>query len=314
MLIHETTTDIRRAYARVLLNKLAAAAPTETGLPGRLVDLPGVPQQDYLLGLVDMLAFLGALDLSNDGLSIQPVSPQAGWLMLLLSDLIETQAPLVADWHSAGLMPVAETSHLFGRATNLLHALEQCRGYLLTNPAPIREVVAAIGILSRCEERGERRFLFVYDDDAGAWQLPGGRYEHTDVTTVATLFRELGEELGLVNLREHVDLTLHTLPLLTEIRESPTYGVLTKTLFHPFLVQLRDGLDLPASKSCWLREAELRADSTADGTPIAAKPLLRLLDDHSLNLKALFEHPDTTRPNGTVGAMREPPSPPASSP
>lgn len=284
-----TVASERRAEeACLLLDKLAAAAPTEAGQPGKLLHLEGLPGQDYFLGLVDALVFLGALELSRDGLSARPVSAQAGWLLRLLSDLIDTGQPLISDWHTAGLTLTDEPGPFLGKAGNLLRALEQRRSLVLSNPAPIREVEAAIAIVPRSAGPDGLRFLLTYDADARAWQLPGGRRNDRDATPLATLFRKLRDELGLSALDRRSVLRCQELPLVTEPRHSPSYGLLTQTRFHPFLLHLEQNLDLPLEKARWLSEAHLRQGLTETGERVAAEPLLRLLDEQKLKRAELL--------------------------
>ncbi|MCX7790905.1 MAG: NUDIX domain-containing protein [Chloroflexaceae bacterium] len=269
----------RRALACTLLDRLAAAAPTESGAPGQLVSLEESAGRDYLLGILDALTFLGALRQTADGLGASVVSPQAGWTLRLLNDLLDSGAPLIADWHSPGVTACQP----FRRSGDLLAALEARRREVLPQAAPVREVEAAVGVIARAEERDDPRFLLAFDADAGAWQLPGGRRARTDPSIEATLLRELHEELGLQRTRVPDDLTLRPLPPLIAVRDSPTYGVRTRTRFYPFVVTLHQGA--PAGEGVrWFGEAELRAGRGSDGRRIDAGPLLYLLERTDLDL------------------------------
>ena len=272
----------RRALACILLDRLAAAAPTESGAPGQLVYLEESAGRNYLLGILDALTFLGALRQTADGLGASVVSPQAGWTLRLLSDLLDSGAPLIADWHSPGV----NLCQPFQRPGDLLAALEARRREVLPQAAPVREVEAAVGVISRAEGRDERRFLLAFDADAGAWQLPGGRRTLNDPSIEATLLRELHEELGLRRTRVPDDLTLRPLPPLIAVRDSPTYGVRTRTRLYPFVVTLHD--DPPAGEGLrWFGAPELRAGRGSDGRRIDAGPLLSMLERSDLDLVAL---------------------------
>ncbi len=263
----------RRALACTLLDRLAAAAPTESGAPGQLVYLEESAGRNYLLGILDALTFLGALRQTADGLGASVVSPQAGWSLRLLSDLLDSGAPLIADWHSPGVT----VRRPFQRSGDLLAALEARRREVLPQAAPVREVEAAVGVISRAEGHDERRFLLAFDANAGAWQLPGGRRALNDTGIEATLLRELQEELGLRRIRVPNDLTLRPLPPLIAVRDSPTYGVRTRTRFYPFVVTLHH--EPPVGEGVrWFSEAELRAGRGSDGQRIDAGPLLSLLE------------------------------------
>ncbi|MGQ9927824.1 MAG: NUDIX domain-containing protein [Chloroflexaceae bacterium] len=271
----------RRALACMLLDRLAAAAPSESGAPGQLIYLEEGAGRDYLLGILDALTFLGALRQTADGFGASAVSPQAGWTLRLLSDLLDSGVPLIADWHSPGINLCQPLQH----PGNLLAALEARRREVLPQAAPVREVEAAVGVISRAEGCNDRRFLLAFDADAGAWQLPGGRRALNDPSIEATLLRELHEELGLRRTRVPDDLTLRPLPPLIAVRDSPTYGVRTRTHLYPFVVTLHD--DPPAGEGVrWFGAPELRAGRGPDGRRIDADPLLYLMERSDLDLVA----------------------------
>lgn len=270
------TSAARRALACTLLDRLAAVAPSEQGRAGRTVELEGAREQDYLLGFLDALALLGAVKLSDDGGCAAAVSPQAGWLLRILADILDTGAPLVADWEHAGLSHAESPTFPFGKATDLLASLDARRRELLPQAAPVREVEAAVALIARPDEHGARRLLCVYDEDARAWQLPGGRREVADPSVEATLLRELGEELGLPGLRVPRDLSFTRLMPLVSVRDSPSYGVRTRTRIYPFLVSLwrEPGA---AAETRWLGAGELLAGRTGDGHAVAAGPAVHEL-------------------------------------
>ncbi len=269
----------RRALACTLLDRLAAAAPAESGAPGQLVYLEERAERDYLLGILDVLSFLGALRQTADGLGASVVSPQAGWTLRLLSDLLDSGAPLIADWHSPGVA----VCQPFQRPGDLLAALEARRREVLPQAAPVREVEAAVGVIARAEGCDAPHFLLAFDADAGAWQLPGGRRALDDPSIEATLLRELHEELGLRRTRVPDDLILRPLPPLIAVRDSPTYGVRTRTRFYPFVVTLHH--EPPVGEGVrWFGDAELRSGRGSDGQRIDAGPLLYLLEHTDLDL------------------------------
>lgn len=277
----------RRALACTLLDRLAAAAPRESGAPGSFVSVEGEPRQEYLLGLLDVLAALGVVEQRDDGLSARAVSPLACWALRILCDIFSHGAPLVGDWHSAGRTAPADLRHPFARATDFLAALDRRRYELLPMAAPVREVSASVGVLPRHDQRGDTQFLLTYDHDARSWQLPGGRPAPGDATPRDTLRRELGEELGL-RPGELAELTLiDLLPALLHTRESPTYGPRSRTTFTPFLVLGAQAL--PADGDLrWVDEAEVRAGRTGDGARIAAEPLVFLLERPEFDLQRML--------------------------
>lgn len=289
MLLQERPALARRALACGLLDRLADAAPDEGGLPGRLVRLEDGARLPYQLGLLDALAALGAVELLEDDTAARVVSPLAGWALRLLSDLLDTGEPLVADWESPGLARQAGGQGPL-RAVELLAALDRRRYALLRDALPVREVRAAVGVISRREPGGERSFLLAYDADAGAWQLPGGRRELGERLPRQTLLRELREELGLgLALSEPEDLSLRELPVVLVVdRDSPTYGLRTRARFCPFLVQLHRELPALPGRARWVTLAEIEGGRTDDGQPVAAEPLLQLLAHRGLALGALL--------------------------
>lgn len=261
------------------LNDLIAAAPDEAGDPGRLVALDlSTPNGAYLLGLTQLLAALGALQLDRATLTIRIVSPQAGYLLRLLADLLRSSHPLVTDWTAEGLTTPGLLQHPFSTAVDLLAALDHRRRELLAEAPPLRTILAAAGLITRQQQDGALSYLLVYDGPAGAWQLPGGRYDHRDGSLRSTLLRELSEELGCGLLREPTDLLLSELtPELELVRDSPTYGLRTSTRFHLFAVELKRELPLLPGQLRWVREAEILAGRTADQQPVSVAPLLQLL-------------------------------------
>lgn len=283
-----TATAARRARACAMLDRLAAAAPVEDGGPGRPVAVEGDAAEGYLVGVLDMLAMLGAVRLSDDGRTARVVSPQGGWALRILSDIIDYGEPLVADWHTPGRTAAGEQRHPFGRATDLLAALDRRRYELLPGAAPVREVRAVVGVIPRRDPAtGAVQFLLEFDEAAGAWQLPGGRPEPGDQGPRDTLRRELGEELGVAPAQlDALDLA-DLVPLMVRIRESPTYGPRSRANFTLFLVRGAQGLAADGARLRWLAEAEVRAGSTADGQPVSAEPLAQILGRTGFELAAL---------------------------
>lgn len=283
-----TSRAARMGVACTLLDRLAAAAPGEDGSPGGFVTIEGEAGQDYQLGLLDLLAALGAVEQSGDGLGARVVSPLGGWFLRILCDLVDSGEPLVGDWHSPGRTAPAGLRHPFGKAADLLAALDRRRYDVLPQAAPVREVRAAVAVLPRHGPAGRPEFLLVYDRDAGAWQLPGGRPAPGDATPRDTLRRELCEELGLSPAAAGRLTLLDLLPALAHTRESPTYGPHSRTTFTPFLVLGGQGLPADGFVLRWAGEGEVRAGRAADGAPIAAEPLVFLLDHPGSNLEQLL--------------------------
>lgn len=79
----------RKALTCMLLDHLAAAAPSESGKPGRFVSVEGERAESYQLAILDVLTALGIVEQSNDGLSARPISPFAGSALRILCDIFE---------------------------------------------------------------------------------------------------------------------------------------------------------------------------------------------------------------------------------
>lgn len=285
---HRLPRADRGALAYKLLDRLAAAAPGESGAPGSFVSIEGERSEAYQLGLLDFLAAFGMIEQSDDGLCARPVSPLAGWALRIVCDIFDHGSPLVADWHSSGRTATAELRHPFARATDLLAALDRRRYELLPAAAPVREISASVGILPRNGPEGQLQFLLVYDADALSWQLPGGRPAPDDATASDTLRRELCEELALRPC-DIARLTLIDLfPTLLHTRESPTFGPRSRIAFTPFLVLGAQDLPADGGGLRWFGELAIRAGRADDGARIAVEPLVFLLDRPELNLRQLM--------------------------
>ena len=271
---------LRLTVLRDLLGCLGKAAPTEQGDAARLLrlELDEPMAQGYALAWCDMLSLVGALSLSDQSLAVR--TPLAGYFMQELRTLLDTPALLALDWSSEG---VGATPAQFA-GVDLLAVLERRRVALLPDAEPLRELEAALGVIER-HSGGERQVLLVWDAAASAWQLPGGRYELRDGTLRATLLRELAEELGCAPLTEGDGVQLAELGGPIEItRWSRTSGLLTRTRFQLFRVDLPADIPLLPDNARWFGEAELLAGRSADGQPIAAEPLLRLRETLSPEL------------------------------
>src|SRR6266545_4857283 len=93
----------------------------------------------------------------------------------------------------------------------------------------------------------------------------------------ATLLRELREELGLEQPALDGELRLTELGHpLTSARLSPTYGLLTRTVFRSYFVRLQHELPLVDGRR-WVSEAEALAGRTFNEETVSAGPLAWLL-------------------------------------
>jgi 8-oxo-dGTP pyrophosphatase MutT (NUDIX family) len=284
-------TDARTQRWELLclaLDRLSDAAPTECGGLAREVNLADLGADDYLVGLVDLLAALGAIEVLCEPLLVRVSSPNAGYMLRLLSDLIDTGAPLVRDWRRTEPTPRSKLLHPFGAASDLLRALELRRLELLPAAAPVREIKAVVGLIVRQAERGDRTYLLVWDAAAQTWQFPGGACERRDGEPSATLLRKLREELGLdtVVLLDDVSLTELGHPL-TDVQLAPAGGLRTKAILHSYIVRLRRE-PLLTTDVRWVSEAEVLAGRTLEGQCVSSAQLMQLLAHYSDELGTLL--------------------------
>lgn len=263
-------TVAHAARLRALLDALAAAAPTEDGRPARPVSGAQL-QGDYACGVIDLLSLLGAV-CQERGSGAGAVSVQAGWALGLLRELLDAGTPLIGDWQSGGVRP-ADAPPAPPRAPDLLAAIELRRQQVSPGAAPLRQVEAAVALISRRREGRTPEILLVYDQAARAWQLPGGRCEHSDATPEMTLRRELHEELRLPAPLQPGDIRLEAMPVVSDTRMSPTFGLLSCVTFHMYRVTLRQTC-LPLRPGVrWVSLGELEAGYAGSGENIAVRPL-----------------------------------------
>jgi 8-oxo-dGTP pyrophosphatase MutT (NUDIX family) len=288
MTLLNTHTD-PRLLRRTLLERLSNAAPTESGRPGSAISLRYADdfERGYASALIDLLVHIDALTVDPITADLDVTSVQAGYLLRLLADLLDSDTPLVADWSREGVSAPADQHHPFARGVDLLAALEQRRLELLPSAVPLREVRAAVGLIMRHDQDGAPSYLLAYDADAGTWQLLGGRFELRDASLRDTLLRELAEELDCACLTaSDVSLTERG-PLFAIERLSPTYGMLTRTTFQVYTVHFTHGPPKLHAGLRWISEAEVLAGITADQQRVAAEPLLHLRDRLGLALDTL---------------------------
>lgn len=239
----------------------------------------------YCTALIDILTYLGVIELSPSGTRVASV--QAGYLVHMVSTLMKYDQSLVADWEQPGVNTTS--SHPFNLGVDLLAALERRRLDIDPDAQPLRIIGAAVGFIGIRLSSDELAFLFHWDENARMWQLIGGRYEQRDGTLRATMVRELAEELecGLLIDNTHVVLTELGEPFHEE-RQSPTYGLLTRTTFQAFAVRFIVPLPKLHAGLRWIRESELVVGATSDGQPISSAPFWGLLNQPGLDIERLI--------------------------
>jgi 8-oxo-dGTP pyrophosphatase MutT (NUDIX family) len=279
--------DERSSLARDLLLLLLSAAPEENGGAGRPIGFHGRYDGEaataYAQALVDGLAFIGALAIEDD--TIRVVSVQARYLLLLILELLDGGS-LVADWHGHGVDPTSPSP--LSKSVNLLRALDLRRLELLPDSLPVRETRAAIGLIVRREDTEGYQLLLYWDARASSWQFLGGRIEADDASPRAAMLRELAEELQLAALDEEAVELVDLGPPFSETRLSPTFGLLTRTLFYPFGVVFRTEIPVLPGDVRWFSQAEVEADQSLGGEMISGAPLRYLGDKQGFSLDQLL--------------------------
>jgi 8-oxo-dGTP pyrophosphatase MutT (NUDIX family) len=282
----------RDQWLRQLLLYLADHAPRETGHTGQPIDLAHLTRYDaatngYLIGWIDMLAYLGMLRRSADEATVQIVSVQAGYMLRMLVALLDMRVPLIADWDSEGITP--DMMHPFAKGVDLLAAAERRRLEVDPHSSPLRTVESVIGLIAQEASAGQRRYLLSWDEPAQQWQFVGGRTSVHDVSLQAALLREMTEELACAPLVEgvHVHLSRIGEPFTLQ-RVSPTYGMLSSATFHAFAVGFLGPLPRLPADTRWVSEAEIWGYHTADGQPIASRPFCELVEQAGIDLDQVY--------------------------
>lgn len=279
----------RRRQLLDTLDQLVAAAPTEAGLAGQPLSLAELRRMigsaERLDDLLDLLGGGGLVRIAPGGDTLRVTSFIAGLFLRLLVTLGRRGEPLTIDWSTLGVAGPAPGD--LPRGVDLLAAIERHRLATTPDPAPLREVRAAVGLIGGRRPSGERALLFHWDANAGRWQLIGGRYEERDGSLRATLLREIAEELGCRELAEGVDVRLREIgPPFAEQWISPTLGILTQTIFQVFAVRLLVEIPPPGATTRWMTEAEILAGVTTDRQLISATPVTRLIREGLFDLAA----------------------------
>jgi hypothetical protein len=76
-------------------------------------------------------------------------------------------------------------------------------------------------------------------------------------------------------------------PPLSSVRVSPTFGILTRTIFKIFIVRFSGAPPRLTARNRWITAAEILAGVTADRQPVSPEPMSELLTRRQLDLDAL---------------------------
>jgi 8-oxo-dGTP pyrophosphatase MutT (NUDIX family) len=122
------------------------------------------------------------------------------------------------------------------------------------------------------------------------WQLVGGHYEAHDGSLRAAMLRELAEELESDSVGADPDLQLSELgPPFAIERSSPTYGLLTRTVFQAYMLRWPAASLVTGERLRWVTAAELERERTTDARPISAAPVRLLAARERVTIAALIE-------------------------
>jgi hypothetical protein len=272
------------------LAHLSAAAPTETGLPGSRLSLTRLGRRigstAYLSALTDLLRTLNLIEMSPDNDTIEIPSVIAGYCLRVLHALAQDGASPVTLLAGSGPNINTQSAN-FSAELQLLAALEHYRLAISHDPQPLREVHAAVGFIGARLGSDLYALLFHWDAAAGMWQLPGGRYEERDGDVRQTLVRELAEELACGSLHDGIDVIIQEVGRpFTNVWLSPTFGMLTRTMFHPYMVYFNNITPVASPENRWITAPEIEAEQTSDSQKVDAFPVKHVLTSTNLSLAA----------------------------
>ena len=194
------------------------------------------PDEDksVLLGVALMLKTLGIVKLDENHL-IQATSQTAKYMLHSLASYVEAGLPLIDDWHTRGIDRDNSHNPLQNAAT-FLHMLETRRIEQQDNPTPSRsEEVAQVLIKRTNTHTKQGELLFQFDANANQYQLIGGRRSTKDKDLLATMIREIEEEVAndLVYQKDY-NLTCVIKDLVPPVTLSSTFGALTEYHFQVY--------------------------------------------------------------------------------
>jgi 8-oxo-dGTP pyrophosphatase MutT (NUDIX family) len=147
-----------------------------------------------LYGFALMLQTIGVVQLDEQQ-NIRATSQTAKYMLHSIASYVEADVHWIDDWHTRGIYRNGENP--LQNAATLLHTLEQRRMMLVENPLPSRsEEVAQVLIKRTNPETAKPELLFQFDANANQFQLIGGRRSEKDDSLLATMIREIEEELA----------------------------------------------------------------------------------------------------------------------
>lgn len=249
-------------------------------------------ERAYVQGALAWLELWGIVRVSTEG--VRASAQTSKYALNSLAAALESGQTLVDDWQTLG-MHFANPLH---NGATLLHWVELQRMSYTPDAPPSRVEHVVQVLIKRIDvQTGEHAFLMQYDQNANQYQLIGGRVSPRDNgDTLATITREISEELPLAELRYGQD---YQLALLADNFQpphaiSPTFGALTQyhfTFYHMHALRrplaLREG-----DRWVTLRELLLGAVQLDQDTyhPFQGTNIYHLLDQRLTGgLKALAD-------------------------
>jgi len=218
-----------------------------------------------LIGAAWLLRILGVVSFDDRTNNIRASAQTAKYALNSLAHYLENDLKVVEDWKTRGIHQ--EPGRSFDNGASFLYALETRRQRLQTAPEPSRiERVAQVLIKRTNPDTFQPELLFQYDENADRYQLIGGRWRPTDGEMLATVLREIDEELPACNLTYGEDYELVQLAVALEpaLTLSRTFGALTRYQFTLYLMSnLRCDLQLQPGDR-WVPLSHLFMANTID--------------------------------------------------
>lgn len=252
-----------------------------------------------LQGCAYLLHTLGVVDFNPATGYIRARSQTAKYALNSIAAYVEADIRIVEDWKTRG----ADDTEFLRNGASFLRALETRRLLIQPQPEPSRrERVAQVLIKRNHPVTQEPELFFQYDQNAGQYQLVGGRWTPNDGDDMlTTMVREIEEEIPANQLVHTQDYQLHLLieDLTPPITISPTFGALTEYHFYIYhLAELEQDLVLQAGDR-WVAVQQVKNGAVIheDGhtVPFNSLDIYTAIDAHLdgglVNLPSSFRHP-----------------------
>lgn len=235
-----------------------------------------------LLGFVLMLKTIGVVQI-DDAQNIRASSQTAKYMLHSIASYVETDKQWVAEWHTRGIN--RQSDNPFQNAATLLHAMEKRRLQVIDKPKPSRSEEVAQVLIKRSNPSTKKpELLFQFDANANQFQLIGGRRSEKDDSPLATIIREIEEEVANTILYEK-DYNLNCVidELVPSATLSPTFGALTEYHFSVFhMVNLAVNVEMQPEDE-WVPVDDMLAGHVINGNdvmvPFNAGEIYHLIND-----------------------------------